>query len=119
MSKAISTEAIFTRFSSRVDGSMSFGGCTPELTSDEKVALMALHGCNVKLLIQPMDGAPDEIVLVKSDIEHKTPSERLRATLFCLYRQLGFPGNDFDRWYKSEIETLINAVKAKLEKRTF
>lgn len=114
MSKAISTEAIFTRFSSRVDGSMSFGGCTPELAVPEKVALMALHGLNVKLLIQPMDSVPDELVIVKTDVEQRTPSERLRAVLFIQAKQLGCE-KDFDRYYRTRMSEIVEAEKSKLE----
>lgn len=114
MGKALSTEAIFTRFSSRVDGSMGFSGCTPELTTEEKVALMGLHGKNVRLLVQPMDSIPDEIIMVKTDIEQRTPSERLRGVLFIQARQLGCE-NDFDRFYRTRMSEIIEAEKAKLE----
>jgi hypothetical protein len=115
MSKAISTEAIFTRFSSRADGSIGFGGVTPELVTEAKIALIDLHGRNVKLLIQPMDGVPDEIVLVKTDIEQRTPSERLRAVLFVQFKQTSGPPITFDQFYKIAMERIIEAEKAKLE----
>src|SRR6185436_8905467 len=44
--KAIETEAIFTRFATRVDGSLSATLCTPELAVSEKVALMELQNRN-------------------------------------------------------------------------
>lgn len=118
MSKAISTEAIFTRFSSRVDGSMGFSGCTPELADTQKVAFMSLHGKNVILVVQPMDGPPDEIVVVKTEIEQRTCSERLRAVLFIQAKQLGCE-NDFDRFYRTRMSEIIEAEKAKLEPSAF
>ena len=80
--RAIQTDAIFSSFGSRVDGSLSFRGQTPELTSEEKVALMDLGGRNVVLLIQPKDQAPEAVMQVnKRILDFKTPSQRLRGTV--------------------------------------
>jgi hypothetical protein len=116
--KAITLSAIFTRFSSRVDGSIGFSGCTPELNSSEKVAMFDLQGKNVKVLLQPIDEPPDELVTVKSDLEQKTPSTRLRAVLFIQFRQQS-EVKDFDGFYKAVMERIIEEQKAKLEPSTF
>jgi hypothetical protein len=45
----------FYWFSSRVDGSLSFRGSTPELTVPEKVAMMSLQGLLTEVLIYPKE----------------------------------------------------------------
>lgn len=114
MSAALSTEAILTRFSTTADNAIRFSGVTPELDNAQKVALMNLHGKNVMLVIQPLGEVPDEIIMVKTDIEQRTPSERLRGVLFIQAKQLGCE-NDFDRFYRTRMSEIIEAEKAKLE----
>lgn len=124
MSKALSTEAILTRFSTTADNAIRFSGVTPELDSSQKIALMELHGRNVIILIQPKDSIPDEIILVKTDIEQRTPSERLRGVLWHLWKQTACGDSksteaDFTPYYIGYMETLITSIKAKLEKQPF
>lgn len=47
----------------------------------------------------------------------KRPSERLRATLFIRWRQLGEPLTDFDTYYKQEMNYIISEYQALLEPR--
>lgn len=112
--KAISTEAIFTSFGSRVDGSLSFRGTTPELTTTEKVALMDLHNKQVKLLIQPMDETPDEVLTVHKILDFKTPSQRLRGVLFIEYQQQK-PDCTFEQHYITRMEQIMERIKERLE----
>lgn len=113
--KALTTPAILTRFSSRVDGSLSFGGITPELTTAEKVALMDLHNKNVVILIQLTDdSAPEEMIRVKGGLEIKSPGRRLRDVLFVLYRQQNPLDTTFENFYSSYLERLISSVKEKI-----
>jgi len=112
---AISLDAIFSSFGSRVDGSLSFRGVTPELTTSEKVTLMELHNRNVKLLIQPMDEPPELIVEVKSKLGFKTPSQRLRAILFIAFSQQKPPDTTFDEFYSRRMDEIIERQKQQLE----
>ena len=114
MPQAIQTDAILTSFGSRVDGSLSFRGVTPELTSTEKVALMDLHNQNVVLLIQPKDHPPEAIVQVQKRIlDFKTPSQRLRAVLFIEWKQQK-PDCTFDQHYATRIDQMIERIKEHL-----
>lgn len=112
--KAILTQAIFTGFSSKADKSLSFRGCTPELSTIEQVALMAVHGLNVRLLIEPVDYELEAKVEVKGQFDKKTPSHRLRAVLFILWKQSSGQG-EFEDFYRREMEGLIESVKARLK----
>jgi hypothetical protein len=120
--KAITTPAIITRFSSRVDKSLSFSGCTPELTSAEKAAFMDLQGLNVKLLIQPTDNAPDGMTDVKGQFAEKSPAHRLHSVLFVWWKQETENHKcevSFESFYKLEMDKLIQAVKERLEPAAF
>lgn len=117
--KAIIMQCQFTRFSSRVDGSVGFAGCTPELSSVEKCALFDLQNKNTRVLIEPQDYAVDSKCEVKSVLSDKTPSQRLRAVLFVLFSQLTkagkIEGKSFDLFYMEQMERFINDIKGNLE----
>ena len=117
--KAIVTQIILTSFSSRADGSMGFRGVTPELATAEKVALMELHGKNCRALFEPMDFSTDGKVEIKNTLGTKTPSQRLHAVLFVLFKQLCAGGKcdskTFDEFYLHQMESVIESYKTQLE----
>lgn len=114
MTKTIKTPAIITSISSKQDGSLGLRLSTPELTPDEKVAFLEIQGLNTIVLIQPTDFESKEIKEIKGELDTKTPSQRLRATLFVLYNQQGGQGT-FEEFYLKYMEKLIDFVKNKLE----
>ena len=101
--KALVTQAIFGSFTSKADGSLSARLSTPELSSAEKAAFMDLQNRNVRLLIEPMDFDTDGKVEIKNPLGTKSPSERLRAVLFVLHKQLcasgKLTGQTYDEFY--------------------
>jgi hypothetical protein len=117
MPKAILTQAIFSGFSSRADGSLGFRGMTPELNHAEKVALMELHQQNVKLLIQPLEATPEAMVEVKNELGFKTPGQRLRGVLFIEFKQRK-TDMPFEVFYGQEMEKIIEDRKSRLEPET-
>lgn len=120
--QAITLDAIFTGFRTRADRSLGFTGVSPELTDIEAVALMGIRQRNVKLLIQPTDGAPEGLVEVEAEFDEKRPSERLRAVLFVLHKQLTLQHKiaiPFEAFYLSQMQRLIQSVKDQLEPATF
>lgn len=112
--KAIRTEAQFTRFSSRADGSVGFGGCTPEMSSTEKVALFDLHNVLCEVLIYPKDAKDAEVVEVRKEMEGKSPSTRLRAVIFVLWKQEG-EREAFEMYYSQMMDRIIEWVKKKID----
>lgn len=112
--KAISLESQLTSASTRADGSLSLRFSTPELDASEKTAVFEIQGKNVKLLIQPMDGEPDELIDVKQEFETKTPSMRLRACLYRAWEQAGKPG-EWEDFYRHKMEFYIRDVKSHLQ----
>jgi hypothetical protein len=109
----------FTRFSSRVDGSVGFAGCTPELSSTEKCALFDLQNKNTRVLIEPQDYAVDSKCEVKSVLSEKSPSTRLRAIFFVLFKQLTAKGKievtTFDLFYSQQMSRIIEDVRLQLD----
>lgn len=117
---AISTDAIFTSLRTRVDRSLGFTGVTPELDDTAMLAFFKIKQINVKLLIQPMDTAPANLVEVKSEFDYKRPSQRLRAALFVLHSQLTIDGKlhsstNFEAFYLDQMNRMIQSVKDQLK----
>lgn len=98
---------------SRPDGSVKLSYSTPELRPSEAGALLQLHGKNVCLSIVPEDVEVEEVVRVETERDTKTPSQRIRAILFLLWKQEGQPGT-FDSYYSTRTEKIIEHLKSKL-----
>lgn len=115
--KAITGDMILTGAATRADGSLSLRFATSELTSDEKAALMELQNRNLKVLLQPKDEAPDGIKEIKGEFDKKSPSQRMRAVLFCLWKLLCDQNKcevSFESFYVREMERMINSIKDQL-----
>lgn len=114
MPKAITCDTILTGAATRADGSLSLRFSTPELKPDEKTVFFELLNQNLKMLLQPADGEVIELKDVKGEFDTKTPSQRLRATLFVWWKQLKEPG-EFEEFYRRRLEAIIDDVKANLQ----
>lgn len=112
--KAIRTEAQLTSFRSRADGSVGFGGVTPEMSSQEKVALFDLQNVLVELLIYPKDEKDADVLEVRKELEGKSPATRLRAVVFVLWKQSG-EKEAFEMFYSQTMEKIIEWVKRKID----
>lgn len=114
MSKAITCEVQLTGCATRSDGSLSLRFATPELQVDEKAAFMELQNLNLKMLLQPMTGEPAELKDIKTELETKTPSMRLRACLYVAWEQAQKPG-EWEDFYRRKMEHYINDIKSHLK----
>jgi hypothetical protein len=115
---AIKSQAIITSMSSKKDGSAGLRIVTPELTSEEFTALRDLQGINLEMFLKATDFQTKDIKEVKSELDSKTPSQRLRASIFVLLsKKLGVkPSNDqWHDFYALEMEKIINYVHQKIE----
>lgn len=110
---AIKTRLIINRFSSRKDRSLSLSAETPELTEVEMVAFMKLQGHEIDAFLKPSEGLTD-IIEVKSEVDTKTPSQRLRSTLFVLWKQMG-EKESFSTFYEKYMYKIIESIKSKLD----
>ena len=80
--KRVSLNVIITSIRAKVDGSLGFSVSTPELSPDEKALFMTLQGNNLMALFTPLDEPNAPEYVVDKEIETKSPSSRLRNTLY-------------------------------------
>ena len=111
--KSIKTQAIFTGFRSRRDGSIGFSGETPEVSPQEKALFFELQGVNLEITILPKDELNLPEYQIQSELETKTPGRRLRNVLYRTWEHEGMLG-DFEYYYKTQMEKFINYVKQKI-----
>ena len=114
MNKGFTVEAIVTRISSMVDGGLSIGLHTKELSAEEKAKIMDFHNQAGWLLFKENEVEEKEIPTQQAEFGIKTPSQRLRSVLYVLWEQKGAPG-DFDVFYRSRMEQFIDDIKAQLQ----
>lgn len=117
MSKDIFTvPAVLDGFRPLKDGGASMTFHTQELSKQHKVEIMEYYDTFGHLLFSKneinMSDVPKGNAL--SD-QGKSPAQRLRNSLFVLWKQQD-KGGDFDAWYKQQMELIINQVKERLDK---
>lgn len=112
--KSIQTQAIITSIRSRQDMSVGFSAETPEYSDDEFAYFRKLQGKNVEMTIKPLDETPEELLNIKTELDQKTPSQRLRAVIFLLWKKQKSE-MDYDSFYKKTMEKIIDQLKNKLD----
>lgn len=93
---------------------VSFRVSTPELSRDELGVVFDLQDQVVDLLIQPVDDEFPEIAEVRTEVERKTPSARLRGALYVLYTKKQHD-EDFSSWYRKQMDKIIDKIKLTIE----
>jgi hypothetical protein len=111
--KSIEMQASITGIRAKVDGSLGLSVSTPELSAEEKVAVMSLQNLNVKMTIEPVDVQVTERAKVGKGMDGKSPSERLYNTIFVYYKQIKST-DDFEVFYRRHMEGIIDQYKEKL-----
>lgn len=112
--KPIQIGAILTGFATKVDGGASVRFVTNELSDEDVLELKRRQGQFGFLMFKANEFSPEDIPAEQAEDKSKTPSKRLRAVLFILWKQLGSKG-DFDAYYKTQVDKLIEHIKAKLD----
>lgn len=109
--------AILTRVAFTKDGGLSLGFATNEMSIKDKVTAAEFHGKFGFLLFKENEITPEEIPDSDATDESKSPAQRLRATLFILWRQQRQRGKkgDFDIFYRENMELAIERVKKLLD----
>lgn len=98
------------------------GSCTLSFTSgqeinDDHVIYLLNAGRRDELgwlLWSPNPIQVEDIPKEQAEENQKTAAQRLRATLFVLWKQQGEKG-DFEVFYRDRMEKLIDMIKAKLD----
>jgi hypothetical protein len=109
----IKLPAILVGFSSHADGGAGIRFTTNELMGEDYVNLAGHKGKFGWLIFNENEVQDEDIPKMEAE-ETKTPSQRLRAVLFVLWKQEGSKGN-FEDYYRSRMEKLIDVLKNKLD----
>ena len=97
---------------SRVDGGVAFRVITPELTLDQRATLLGLHGKNVRCMLEPIDVPTTGLDVVETEIDAKTPAQRLRAVIFVHFKNSDTK-EDFETFYRKRMDAIIEGYTAK------
>lgn len=119
MGKKVTMAAQLTGVKTLKDRSLNLSFNTRELSGEDSAVLFGLAHNEGWLLFSANDDiaekdVPDE--KADSMTGQKSQAQRLRGALFVLWEQRGKNGK-FEDFYRSQMETLIDFVKEKLEWR--
>lgn len=92
-----SVPATIKRISTLADGGVSLSIHTQDLTKEDKVAIMEFDNSFGYLLFSSQQLEEEDIPKEKLDDQRATSSQRLRNTLFVLWKQQGGEG-DFEAY---------------------
>lgn len=110
--------AIFDNLAFRKDGSVKLSYETPELAPEDLNFLLGQRNTQGWLLYSPNELQEEDVPPEDSDLERKTPSQRLRSVLFILYKQATDKGTfvgEFQTYYNESMERIITQLKDKIE----
>lgn len=96
-------------------GKLSF--VTPELSDPEFIELRSFRGLQGWLLFSLNSIDESEIPQEEAYVDTKSPSQRLRNTLYVYWEQNKgeLPQATFDEFYQVKMEGIINMIKNKLQ----
>lgn len=113
--QAVHTQLQIKRITINKDDSVSFSATTPELTDDQLGVFRQLGKVLVNALLEPEGGASSVLEIKEKVNDGKSPSQRLRSAMFKWWESQGKPNDDFELFYRMNMEKLIDWVKAKIE----
>lgn len=93
---------------------ISFKVSTGELSKEDKVAFMDLQDVVCDMLISPIDIEFPEIKEIKSEVDKKPPSQRLRGVLYVLWEQNPEGYKVFNTYYENKMEGIIEHLKGRI-----
>lgn len=93
---------------------ISFKVTTGELSDTDKLEFMKIQDMACEMMITPLDNESPDIKEVKSEVDKKPPSQRLRGVLYILYSQKPEGHTMFNTYYEAKMETLIEWMKGKI-----
>ena len=106
------------QISTRQDQTIVVKFGTQEIDNDNAARLFQLRNKFCKLLLTDdnITNLESELVSIEpiaTDKKNKTPGQRLRSTLYIVHEQMNIT-EDFDVFYKAEMEKIINHYKTKI-----
>lgn len=113
--KAIRHKGTISSITAKVDGSVGYKINTPELNKEEKAAIFDLQNKNVEIFVNPFEVEVEGEIVVKKEMDTKTPSQRLRSVFFLLWKQNPEGYEVFDTYYEVKMNKYIDFLKEKLD----
>jgi hypothetical protein len=101
---------------SHKDGAVAFRVITPELTLDQRATVLGFHGRNVRCMVEPLDVPTTGIDEITTEMDAKTPCQRLRAVIFVHFKELDSGPDrerDFESFYRKQMDKIIEGYKGK------
>ncbi len=107
--------AEMSSMTSRRDGAVRFSVITPELSLEQRATMFGLHGINVRVMIEALDVPTTGMDEVTTEIDSKTPAQRLRAVIFVHWKAAveRVEHDDFEGFYRRQMERIITGYKDK------
>jgi len=107
-------ESYLTGFSSKSDGSAGIRFATQELSGEEFSQLKNYLNQFGWLVFSPNPIDLSDLPKEQAEEKDKTPSKRLRAVLYVLYKQKT-RNTDFEAFYRDTMNKIIDLYKSKLD----
>ena len=116
MSKIFQAPAEVKKITTLVDGGLSVMIHTREMIDEDEARLFQYKNLPVWFLLKAEKFAElPKLPEIKIESNQKTPSERLRGVIFKYWDIRTGKKEDFDTFYRKQMEKLIDAYKEKLE----
>ena len=121
--KPIIIPAYIEGLATRSDKTLKIVVGTQELQPSDVGRLFSLNGRLAYIAIKEEAFDPNETALIeglnvtKEEAKNRSPSQRLRAILFVLFKENARGHENFDSFYSQHMEQLIQHFKEKLDKR--
>lgn len=106
--------AILTSVSYTKDGGVRLGFTTNEMSDEDKLIIAKFFQKFGFVLFKSNEFTVEDIPKEDAEDTSKTPSKRLRAVLFLMWKQTGEKG-DFETYYRTQVEKVIEHLKNKLD----
>lgn len=117
MGKTFQIPAILEGIATLKDGGLSLRLHTNEATDEEKLVVLGFYQKFGWLLFSEQEQNEDSLLLddIRRDTGGKTPSQRLRNTIYVAYQQSGQRDLSFEQFYARRMEQHINYEKQNLD----
>lgn len=115
-SRRFQTPATLGGISTKSDGSLSLRFSTQEMNDEDIQTILKYRNAFGWLLFQEQEHKAEDIELeaVRRDTGGKSPSQRLRNSLYVLYQQSTDQSITFEQYYAQQMEKVIENVKSRL-----
>lgn len=112
--KIFTVPSLLNTISFTKDRGLRLGYITQELTEEERIIIQRFHGSFGHMAFSANMVQDKDMPKYDAEDRTKTPSKRLRATLFRYWQQTNL-GGDFNVFYRVHMEKLIDRIKRELD----